>query len=322
MTQPLVSVILTYYNHARYIAQAVESVLNQTYTSLELFLINDESPDTPAFEKAIQPFLADPRLHVITHSNRGVAASRNAGLALSSGEYLCLLDSDDWLHSEKLARQVAVLEAAPDLGMVYCDIQLVTENGEPFETQSMPKRAYGPLEPNIFEALWVAGFFEPSTPLLRREWYEKSGPFTVGIEGHSDYEFWLRLSGLGCTVQYMPERLVFYRTHQENFSKKTALMKASRLKARQIIIEKFPDLVAAQDDQVRSKLDKYELYSLHETIKHQEQQLAESENTNRQLNELLLKYSQDLNSLQQTRTVRFSTWVGRLVSKFRRDKDV
>ncbi len=343
MSKPLVSVILTYYNHAAYVAQAIESVLNQTYPHLELIIINDESPDTPEFKRIITPYLADPRFKLVNQPNQGVAVSRNTGLALSHGQYLCFLDSDDWLHPEKLARQVGILEEEPDVGMVYCDIQQVSVDGQLLDTPVMRHRASGPMEPNVFEALWINGFFEPSTTLFRRCWYEKAGPLTVGIEGHSDYEFWLRLSALGCTVRHLPDRLVYYRIHSENYSKNTEVMYASRMKARRIIMEKYPDAVLVQAEQVGLKL-----YALQEHIKYFRDSFQLAEQTNQLLQErlttcenaketcendketcendketcenekeelareryrlslLLVRHKQDLDALQQTLTVRIA----------------
>ncbi len=104
MSWPIVSVVVTYYNHASYIAQTIESILNQTYPHLELIVVNDGSPDTLAFEQIINQYDNDFRLRIINQTNQGVAVARNSGLAFSKGKYLSLLDSDDWLHPEKLAR--------------------------------------------------------------------------------------------------------------------------------------------------------------------------------------------------------------------------
>jgi|GEM_PF-1334396 len=333
MSWPLVSVIVTYYNHASYVSQTIESVLNQTYPHLELIIINDGSPDTPDFEKIVSQYENDPRLRVITQSNQGVAAARNSGLAVSTGAYLSFLDSDDWLHAEKLACQVAFLESSQETGLVFCDIQRVNATGQSLETPTMLERSAGPIEPHPFEALWIGNFLEPSTPLFRREWYEQAGPLELGIEGHSDYEYWLRLSAMGCQFRYLAGRLVFYRLHEENYSHKIELMTISSLNARKKITEKFPALVVEQSAKVPSKLHNLNLklaerekqvidqaglvLELQQKLAYCQGELrvlqqAHNEKTGlvSELQQKLARYNQDLSALQQTYSVRFSrVWV-------------
>jgi glycosyltransferase involved in cell wall biosynthesis len=313
MSWPLVSVIVTYYNHASYIAQTVESVLNQTYPHLELIIVNDGSPDTSDFEQIINQYEKDSRLQVITQLNQGVAAARNSGLAASSGSYLSFLDSDDWLHLEKIARQVAFLEASPETGLVFCDVQRVNAEGQWLESSLMSERSSAPIEPHPFEALWIANYMEPSTPMFRREWYEQAGPLELGIEGHSDYEFWLRLSAMGCQFRYLPGRLVFYRVHDKNYTHKTELMTISSLNARKKIIEKFPNLVAEQSAKVSGKLYYFnlKLTEREKLVTYQGELISE-------LHQKLARYQQDLSALQQTYSVRVSKALGELFARLKR----
>src|SRR6187431_499736 len=114
---PEVSVIIPAYNTSQYIAATVKSVLAQTYTSYEVIVVNDGSPDTPAMERALAPFRD--RILYVVQENGGISAARNTALALARGRYVALLDSDDAWEPDYLAVQVAALEADPSLAVVY-----------------------------------------------------------------------------------------------------------------------------------------------------------------------------------------------------------
>src|SRR5262249_3226700 len=117
---PLVSVIVAAYNAERYIEETCLSVLGQTYTPLELVVVDDGSTDrTGAIVSALTA--SDPRVHLIHQTNSGVAAARNRAIAAARGEFIAPLDADDLWHSTKIERQVRRLqECGPETGLVYC----------------------------------------------------------------------------------------------------------------------------------------------------------------------------------------------------------
>jgi len=120
---PLISVIIPCYNQAHYLAEAVESVLNQTFNDWEIIVVNDGSPDDTkgAFQQLVNRW---PK-HVLRYRekpNGGLADARNAGIAIARGKYILPLDADDKLHPEMLARTVALLEAQPDISIAYTDV--------------------------------------------------------------------------------------------------------------------------------------------------------------------------------------------------------
>jgi glycosyltransferase involved in cell wall biosynthesis len=121
-TPPLVSAITTFLNGERFIAEAIESVLAQTYPNWELFLVDDGSTDgATAIAKSYAGRYPD-RIRYLEHEghrNRGISASRNVGLAAAHGQYIACLDADDVWLPEKLADQVSLLEAQPDVGLMY-----------------------------------------------------------------------------------------------------------------------------------------------------------------------------------------------------------
>jgi glycosyltransferase involved in cell wall biosynthesis len=236
-TNPLVSVIIPCYNLAQYLGQAIESLLAQTYSNLEILVVDDGSSDQ--LLEVITPYLVDRRIRLLSQAKQGAATARNKGISHSRGQYLQFLDQDDWLHPEKIARQVFILKEDPTVGLVFCDYFLYFESGE-YLTE-MPGKVYCAEECSPFEMLWLGSSFPPHAPLVRREEVEKAGGFYPGTFC-SDYDFWLRLAALDCTMHYLPEALVYYRRHSQAM---TATIRQDRLKLevariRARVSEQFP----------------------------------------------------------------------------------
>ena len=118
MKRPLISVIVPVYKVELYLRECVDSILNQTYSNLEVFLVNDGSPDNcPAICDAYAEF--DGRVHVIHKENGGVSSARNAALDIASGDYIAFVDGDDWLESTAYEEMVSFSQER-DLDVVYC----------------------------------------------------------------------------------------------------------------------------------------------------------------------------------------------------------
>lgn len=117
MNEPLVSVIIPAYKQAEFLGQAIQSALGQTYRNLEVIVVDDHSPDHTA--AVVQQF-ADGRLRYIAHDrNRMLAAARNTGICAARGEFIALLDADDYYHREKLALHIEYLQRTPKAGISY-----------------------------------------------------------------------------------------------------------------------------------------------------------------------------------------------------------
>ena len=162
MTPPLVSVVIPTYNGQRYLVDAVQSVLDQSYPHLEIIVVDDRSPS------GIAPFLsgiADSRLRVLVHTvNQGAVAARWTGVRAASGEIIAFLDDDDMFHPDKLKAHVEYLERRPDVG--------VTFNGR-FEVDAgtgFIRSIWQPPDAVTLADL-VLGFpFSPSDTVVRRRW--------------------------------------------------------------------------------------------------------------------------------------------------------
>ena len=130
-------------------------------------------------------------IRYIRQANAGLPAARNRAIEAASGEYIAMLDSDDWWELFKLAEQVPLLDADPQLGLVYTDLRVVYDDGEiiPSFLASRPLATSG----YVFDRLLQSGFILPSTVLLRRSCLDEVGMFDESMRSHEDIELWLRV---------------------------------------------------------------------------------------------------------------------------------
>lgn len=209
---PLVSVIMPIYGTERFLESAIRSVLAQTCQDIELILLNDSSPGDPS--PVISRF-DDERIVYMEHENGGPSYTRNRGVKESRGRYVAFLDSDDEWLPEKLALQLAVMEAEPTVDVVYTQRQTIDENGNQIYGYS-PRLFSG----NILNELYVDNFVCMSSTLLRRSVFDLSGFLDESLRMSEDFDFWLRVA---CNHRFfaLEEPLVRYRVHQEQVSGKT-----------------------------------------------------------------------------------------------------
>lgn len=211
MPTPLVSVVLTTYNQAQWLAQAVDSVVAQTFQDWELWLIDNGSTDrTP---EIAEPYGADPRIHIIRHErNQPHTRICNAAFRQARGRYVSLLYGDDYYLPLKLERQVAVFAGLPEaFGVVYASGYRLMQDGE---LRLLP---CGSFRGEILEALLThPQFFQPIAPLIRRECLLRY-PFNerLFIEGEGIH------NRIAMRYHYAPlaEPLVVMRDHENNLGK-------------------------------------------------------------------------------------------------------
>jgi glycosyltransferase involved in cell wall biosynthesis len=211
---PNVSVIMPAYNVEPYLAHAAVSVLQQSYTDLELIIVDDGSTDRTG-DVAEQLRLSDPeRVRVIAQPNRGLPAARNAALAMSQGRFLALLDSDDVWEPHFLERQMAVLAAHPE-------VDLVTGNARFLGGRKHGATIYPCPDPrppitlatiiSDEEAVFVMTVF-------RRRVFETIGGFDESPGMSEDFDYWLRAALAGFRFARNPEPLAWYRRRDDSIS--------------------------------------------------------------------------------------------------------
>jgi hypothetical protein len=183
----LVSVIIPSYNMARFLPQAVESALAQTYPNFEIQIIDDGSTDeTP---QVVRQWDGHARVRVHRQRNGGLSAARNAGIAHTTGPLIALLDADDTWSANKLALQVPLFRANPQVGVVYSGYERMTEDARRVPTPPTPMHRGW-----VSGALLLENFVPAASAVVRRECFERHGGFDVALRTGEDYEMWLRLS--------------------------------------------------------------------------------------------------------------------------------
>ena len=225
MANPKVSVILTSYNHAAYIAAAIESVLDQTFADFELLIIDDGSTDNS--REIIRRF-ADSRIRTFLYEeNRGPVLAIREAVNSARGKYIAVHHSDDLWALDKLEKQVAFLDANENFGACFTRVEFIDERGYICELDD------GDFYKKIFEqrnrsrAEWLNYFFynanclcHPSA-MVRREAYEKYRLLEVhGFWQLPDLLMWIRLC-FHTEIYILPERLTKFRlrrARQENTS--------------------------------------------------------------------------------------------------------
>jgi glycosyltransferase involved in cell wall biosynthesis len=219
---PEISVVIPSYNHAAYIAEAVNSVLFQTLSDLELIVVDDGSTD--ASLDVLAKF-SDPRFRIITQSNQGAHAAINRGLHAASGEYLAILNSDDAYHPQRLEKTVGALKANSQLGLVGSYIQIVDSQGKalgikhgyqdcpPWSLEFAERsfRAGDNLRATLLTENYLA---TTSNFVFSRAWHERVGEFRPLRYTH-DWDFALRLTRIA-QLKLLAEPLVRYRIHAAN----------------------------------------------------------------------------------------------------------
>lgn len=211
-----VSVVIPTYNSGPLVAEAVASALAQTRPAHEVIVIDDGSTDDTAdrlaaFGRAVR---------YVRQKNGGVAAARNAGVRLASGEVIGFLDADDVWHPRKLGLQLAALSARPDLGMIGTGVYDWPASSHPAVTAAGGKLTEVPLD-----RLVVRNWFVTSTVLARAEVVRAAGEFDRTLRGPEDHDMWLRIARLSPAAN-LDLRLSGYRTVDGSLSKNAEQMEA------------------------------------------------------------------------------------------------
>lgn len=233
-----VSVIIPAFNSERYLAEAVKSVLDQTYKQTECIVVDDGSTDNTA---AIAKGFGD-RIRYFYQENAERSVARNTGIKAATGQYLLFLDADDFFASGKIADQIAYLEEHPEHAAVYSRVRFFHGDGEKkFFDINRPTPAG-----DILRELLYGNFITVHSPLIRRSAVDAAGGFSSSLTHNEDWEFFLRLALSGFTFGFLDQYHAFCRMHQTNTSRDQLRMYESKWQ----VIREF---VLTHDRQLRSK---------------------------------------------------------------------
>ncbi|MFN8445496.1 MAG: glycosyltransferase [Caldilineaceae bacterium] len=198
----LVSIIIPNYNHARYLGDAIESALAQSYTPREVIVLDDGSTDNS--REVAMHFSG--YIDYIHQENRGLAPARNAAIRAATGKYVALLDADDAYEKHFVGRAVDALRSQPTARGVYTGYSFIDQKNHPLpqlETRVLPAK-------ELHKALLFNNFLVPACVFVERDCYVQSNLFDERLSACADWDMWLRLSNK-YEIVGLPEALVRYR---------------------------------------------------------------------------------------------------------------
>jgi glycosyltransferase involved in cell wall biosynthesis len=202
----LVSCVVAAFNSARYVEEAIRSVLAQTHRPIEVVVVDDGSEDgTPDLAAAF----GDP-VRVVEQQNAGPAATRNRGVHEARGEFVAFLDADDLWHPEKLARQLARFEARPGLQASIAHVRNFWEEGqEELAEHYRDHRRMGAMPG-----------YATTTLLARRPVFDTVGELDTSLWFADAVDWFVRARELGVEVELLPDVLTFHRLHPDNLTRR------------------------------------------------------------------------------------------------------
>lgn len=214
---PRVSVIIPAYNAEAFVREAVDSALAQTHRDVEVIVVDDSSTDGTA--RCLAAY--EDRIRVHRQANTGVAGARNAGVRLSTGDWVAFLDADDVWRPRKLGAQLA----AADAPLVYTNRFNFGARGPLPEVQS---EVTSMVEGDVFESLLLRGnFITVSSVMMTRALFDDLDGFYAQPGGCEDWDLWLRVAERH-RIRYVPEPLVGYRFHGGGMSRNHRAMAPAR----------------------------------------------------------------------------------------------
>ena len=214
MSQPLVSVICLCYNHAKYVRECIDSVLNQTYKNIQIIIVDDASTDQS--KVVIQKIVAShPEITFIDlKKNLGNCKAFNKGLAEAKGDYIVDLATDDMFTTERIAKQIALFERLPkDFGVVHTNASYIDENGSYLRDHYhylQSKRLLDKMpQGDVYEAVISKFFISAPTMLVKKAIFESLNGYDESL-AYEDFDFWVR-SARNWKYAYLNETLTKIR---------------------------------------------------------------------------------------------------------------
>lgn len=225
---PLVSIVITTYNYAEYLARCVDSVLDQTYQNIEVIIVNDGSTDNT--DQIVDRYHKSGMIRYIKQQNAGQTIAKNNGLRECTGEFIAFLDADDYWMRDKLEKQLAVFAGDEKLGVVYTRAKWIDKNDKPTIINDLKTHSGWVTNHFVFD-----NFVHFSSVLVRKNCFEDVGVFDESLDMGIDWELWLRVSKY-YKFAFIDEQLIAYRVgHQGQMSHK----QVERHQQSDYILERF-----------------------------------------------------------------------------------
>ena len=232
MHQPLITVIIPVYNAAQYLAEAIQSVLSQSHTNLEIKILDDGSEDNSV---AIAKSFKDNRIEVLESTeNHGPAYRLNQGVATATGEYISIMHADDIMHQKKLEKQLRYFKNNPAVSVCGCNVQLVDE---PSAIWTYPENDQACKD----HLLSTVPFAHPAVVFKTAAVQQHQPLYNENMVAAEDYDLWVRLAAGIVGFGNSPEVLLSYRIHPQQISnrKKEEEKKLIEIVQQQVITRLF-----------------------------------------------------------------------------------
>lgn len=210
----LVSVIIPCYNAASFVAEAIESVLAQSYPDWEIVVVDDGSPDRGDLDRALAPYLE--RIRLVRQENQGLAGARNSGISAARGEFLAFLDADDMWEPGYLETQLGCFQRDPELDLVYCDAWLFGSSAVAGLRAMALSPSHGPV--TLASVLREECVVLVSCAVARREAVVAAGGFDAFFRRSEDFDLWIRMLSRGARFAYHTAPLARRRIHPNSLS--------------------------------------------------------------------------------------------------------
>jgi glycosyltransferase involved in cell wall biosynthesis len=222
--EPLFSVVIPAYRVTAYIAETLQSVVNQTFQNFEAIVVNDCCPDSVALERAIEPF-RDRMVYVKHERNGGLAAARNTAIRIARGEWIAFLDGDDFWEPNYLEVQNEMIAAHPEASVIYGNARIVgsIHDGQPSQSFS-PSQGPVTLTSLLNETVNIAVM-----NVTRRSALLEAGLFDESFRRCEDFDLWTRMLRRNVIFRYHSRVIAGYRRRGDSLSADAARMYESRL---------------------------------------------------------------------------------------------
>ena len=232
---PKVSVVICTYNRAQYLPQAIESVLAQSFQDFELIIVDDASNDNT--KAVMERYASDSRIRYIKNDiNLGLGKNRVKSTKDAHGEYIAILDSDDyWVDVNKISKQVDFLDKNKNVGVVGTFGKIIDD-----KNNVVGKLEFKTNNSNIRRRILSYHQFLHSSVLFRKEAFIKAGGYDNALSPAEDYDLILKI-GTKYELANLPEYSTHYRVHNENSSSNNRQKRVNHAKLHSKVIKKFKD---------------------------------------------------------------------------------
>src|SRR5262249_51344336 len=214
---PAVSVVMSVFNGEKYLRQAVDSILNQTFRDFEFIIIDDGSTDHS--KEILEKYATkDSRVHLISRENRGESKSRNEAVALAQGELIAMMDADDICQPERLETQITFLNAHPSCGCVGSSVIYINGRGQKLFVRHMPENHAEICQAHL---MGYGGMIVHPSAILKRSALDFAAGYDETFSAASDYDLWCRIA-VKYELANLQIPLLLYRYHSAGITQAKA----------------------------------------------------------------------------------------------------